>query len=182
VGLLLGRVGSSHFPRKFLFEEGGREADRRSGQVARTASSHAPMLAGLAVARETERMAWKYVHFFWEIRIIPLKDHHFGFISLLSHLHVGPHESMTCGVHGIYLKFGSFNGIDPIVPFFSFLSLFTASISYDMWPYKTFFYYIIYIRNIKISDGMSKLPNIAGPKRQSGPQFSMENCTIREHG
>jgi hypothetical protein len=29
---------------------------------------------------------------------------------------VGPHESMTCGVHGIYLKFGSFNGIDPIVP------------------------------------------------------------------
>jgi hypothetical protein len=30
---------------------------------------------------------------------------------------VGPHESMTCGVHGIYLKFGSFNGIDPIVPF-----------------------------------------------------------------
>jgi hypothetical protein len=48
---------------------------------------------------------------------IPLKDHHFGSISLLSHLHVGPHESMTCGVHGIYLKFGSFNGIDPIVPF-----------------------------------------------------------------
>jgi hypothetical protein len=29
---------------------------------------------------------------------------------------VGLHESMTCGVHGIYLKFGSFNGIDPIVP------------------------------------------------------------------
>jgi hypothetical protein len=29
---------------------------------------------------------------------------------------VGPHESMTCGVHGIYLKFGSFNGINPIVP------------------------------------------------------------------
>jgi hypothetical protein len=25
---------------------------------------------------------------------------------------------MTCGVHGIYLKFGSFNGIDPIVPIF----------------------------------------------------------------
>jgi hypothetical protein len=48
---------------------------------------------------------------------IPLKDHHFGSIPLLSHLHVGPHESMTCGVHGIYLKFGSFNGIDPIVPF-----------------------------------------------------------------
>jgi hypothetical protein len=47
---------------------------------------------------------------------IPLKDHHFGSIALLSHLHVGPHESMTCGVHGIYLKFGSFNGIDPIVP------------------------------------------------------------------
>jgi hypothetical protein len=48
---------------------------------------------------------------------IPLKDHHFGSIPLLSHLHVGPHESMTCEVHGIYLKFGSFNGIDPIVPF-----------------------------------------------------------------
>ena len=47
---------------------------------------------------------------------IPLKDHHFGSIPLLSHLHVGPHESMTCGVHGIYLKFGSFNGINPIVP------------------------------------------------------------------
>jgi hypothetical protein len=47
---------------------------------------------------------------------IPLKDHHFGFIPLLSHLHVGPHESMTCGVYGIYLKFGSFNGIDPFVP------------------------------------------------------------------
>jgi zinc finger SWIM domain-containing protein 3 len=30
---------------------------------------------------------------------------------------VGPHESMTCGIHGIYLKFGSFNGIDPIVPY-----------------------------------------------------------------
>jgi hypothetical protein len=29
---------------------------------------------------------------------------------------VGPHESMTCVVHGIYLKFGSFNSIDPIVP------------------------------------------------------------------
>jgi hypothetical protein len=24
---------------------------------------------------------------------------------------------MTCGVHGIYLKFESFNGIDPIVPY-----------------------------------------------------------------
>jgi hypothetical protein len=52
-----------------------------------------------------------------EIWIIPLKDHHFGSIPLLSHLHVDPHKSMTCGVHGIYLKFGSFNGIDPIVPF-----------------------------------------------------------------
>jgi hypothetical protein len=44
---------------------------------------------------------------------IPLKDHHFRSIPLLSHLHVGTHESMTCGVYGIYLKFGSFNGIDP---------------------------------------------------------------------
>jgi hypothetical protein len=26
---------------------------------------------------------------------------------------------MTCGVNGIYLKFGSFNGIDPIVPYFN---------------------------------------------------------------
>jgi hypothetical protein len=49
---------------------------------------------------------------------IPLKDYHFGSIPLLSHLYVGSHESMTCGVHGIYLKFGSFNGIDPIVPIF----------------------------------------------------------------
>jgi hypothetical protein len=49
---------------------------------------------------------------------ILLKDHYFGSIPLLSHLHVGLHESMTCGVHGIYLKFGSFNGIDPIVPWF----------------------------------------------------------------
>jgi hypothetical protein len=48
---------------------------------------------------------------------ISLKDHHFGSIPLLSHLHVGTHESMTCEVHGIYLKFGSFNGIDPIVSF-----------------------------------------------------------------
>jgi hypothetical protein len=56
--------------------------------------------------------------FFRKFGSIPLKDHHFGSIPLLSHLHVGPHESMTCGVHGIYLKFGSFNGIDPIVPFF----------------------------------------------------------------
>jgi hypothetical protein len=47
---------------------------------------------------------------------IPLKDHNFGSIPLISHLHVSPHESMTYGVHGIYLKFGSFNGIDPIVP------------------------------------------------------------------
>jgi hypothetical protein len=53
---------------------------------------------------------------------IPLKDHNFGSISLLSHLHVGPHESMTCGVHGIYLKFGSFNGIDPIVPIWIFIN------------------------------------------------------------
>jgi hypothetical protein len=58
------------------------------------------------------------VFFFWKFGTIPLKDHHFGSIPLLSHLHVGPHESMTCGVHGIYLKFGSFNSIDPIVPFF----------------------------------------------------------------
>jgi hypothetical protein len=49
---------------------------------------------------------------------IPLKNHHFRSIPLLSHLHMGPHESMTCGVHGIYLKFGSFHGIDPIVSSF----------------------------------------------------------------
>jgi hypothetical protein len=57
-----------------------------------------------------------------EIWIIPLKDHHFGSIPLLSHLHVGPHESMTYGVHGIYLKFGSFNDIDPIVPWFNYFT------------------------------------------------------------
>jgi hypothetical protein len=51
---------------------------------------------------------------------------------------VGPHESMTCGVHGIYLKFGSFNGIDPIVPKFNvwyfcliFFLLFVAESSID---------------------------------------------------
>jgi hypothetical protein len=62
---------------------------------------------------------WHYVliQYTGKFGSIPLKDHHFGSIPLLSHLHVGPHESMTCGVHGIYLKFGSFNGIDPIVPY-----------------------------------------------------------------
>jgi hypothetical protein len=64
-----------------------------------------------------------YIFFFWKFGYIPLKDHHFGSIPLLSHLHVSPHESMTCGIHGIYLKFGSFNGIDPIVFFFFFLPL-----------------------------------------------------------
>jgi hypothetical protein len=42
---------------------------------------------------------------------------------------------MTCGVHVIYLKFGSFNGIDPIVPnnnADSILSL--GSSIYDLWP------------------------------------------------
>jgi hypothetical protein len=63
---------------------------------------------------------------------IPLKDHHFGSIPLLSHLHVGPHESMTCGVHGIYLKFGSFNGIDPIVPLLGNLDLYHYYLTY-MW-------------------------------------------------
>jgi hypothetical protein len=28
----------------------------------------------------------------------------------------GSHESMTCGVNGIYLNFGSFNGMHPIIP------------------------------------------------------------------
>jgi hypothetical protein len=60
-------------------------------------------------------------YFLGKFGSIPLKDHHFGSIPLLSHLHVGPHESMTCGIHGIYLKFGSFNGIDPIVPIFYML-------------------------------------------------------------
>jgi hypothetical protein len=61
---------------------------------------------------------------------IPLKDHQFGSIPLLSHLHVGPYESMTCGVHGIYLKFGSFNGIDPIVPFLFYHSQLWTSLFY----------------------------------------------------
>jgi hypothetical protein len=65
------------------------------------------------------------VYFFGKFGSRPLKDHHFGSIPLLSHLHVGPHESITCGVHGIYLKFGSFNGIDPIVPYFFLKHLLT---------------------------------------------------------
>jgi hypothetical protein len=28
----------------------------------------------------------------------------------------GSHELMTCGVNGIYLNFGSFNGMHPIIP------------------------------------------------------------------
>jgi hypothetical protein len=51
-----------------------------------------------------------------EIWIHTIKRSPLWTIPLLSHLHVGPHESMTCGVHGIYIKFRSFNGIDPIVP------------------------------------------------------------------
>jgi hypothetical protein len=43
---------------------------------------------------------------------------------------VGPHESMTCEVHGIYLKFGSFNGIDPIVPKNYMFSLFRVEIKF----------------------------------------------------
>jgi hypothetical protein len=65
--------------------------------------------------------------FFWKFGSIPLKDHHFGSIPLLFHLHVGPHESMTCGVYVKYLKFGSFNEIDPIVLFFFFSSSTTRS-------------------------------------------------------
>jgi hypothetical protein len=65
-----------------------------------------------------EYIIFLFYFIFGKFGSIPLKDHHFGSIPLLSHLHVGPHESMTCGVHGIYLKFGSFNGIDPIVPLF----------------------------------------------------------------
>jgi hypothetical protein len=34
---------------------------------------------------------------------------------------------MTCEVHGIYLKFGSFNGIDPIVPTIKGLDLLKSS-------------------------------------------------------
>jgi hypothetical protein len=64
---------------------------------------------------------------FGKFRSIPLKDHHFRSIPLLSHLHVGPHESMTCEVHVIYLKFGSFNGIDPIVPCYYFVRRCMAS-------------------------------------------------------
>jgi hypothetical protein len=28
----------------------------------------------------------------------------------------GSHESMTCGVDGMYLDFGFFSGMDPIIP------------------------------------------------------------------
>jgi hypothetical protein len=71
------------------------------------------------VIEYTLRGRFTLFFFFLKFGSRPLKDHHFGSIPLLSHLHVGPHESMTCGVHGIYLKFGSFNGIDPIVLFFT---------------------------------------------------------------
>jgi hypothetical protein len=30
----------------------------------------------------------------------------------------GSHKSITCGVNGIYLNLQSFNGIDPIIPFY----------------------------------------------------------------
>jgi hypothetical protein len=47
---------------------------------------------------------------------------------------------MTCRVHGIYLKFGSFNDIDPIVPkknrrsvFFSSKRLLTVAGSAGAW-------------------------------------------------
>jgi hypothetical protein len=33
----------------------------------------------------------------------------------------GPHESMTCGGNGIYLKLQPFNGIDPIIPIICYL-------------------------------------------------------------
>jgi hypothetical protein len=33
---------------------------------------------------------------------------------------------MTCGVHGIYLKFGSFNSINPIVPYYIYKKTFIA--------------------------------------------------------
>jgi hypothetical protein len=47
---------------------------------------------------------------------------------------VGPHESMTCGVHGIYLKFGSFNGIDPIVPKINHIVLIVSGIIHSLTP------------------------------------------------
>jgi hypothetical protein len=71
---------------------------------------------GLEPATRIHKIGANDQKFTGKFGFIPLKDHHFGSIPLLSHLHVGPHESMTCGIHGIYLKFGSFNGIDPIVP------------------------------------------------------------------
>jgi hypothetical protein len=73
-------------------------------------------LTGFVLSFIAYRLHTYVIFLFGKFGSIPLKDHHFGSIPLLSHLHVGPHESMTCGVHGIYLKFGSFNGIDPIVP------------------------------------------------------------------
>jgi hypothetical protein len=40
---------------------------------------------------------------------------------------------MTCGVHGIYLKFGSFNGINPIVPYYYYKGQNMVSIQVQCW-------------------------------------------------
>jgi hypothetical protein len=46
---------------------------------------------------------------------VPLKDYDFRYIQLLSHLHVGPYESMTYETNVIYLKLQFFNDIDAII-------------------------------------------------------------------
>jgi hypothetical protein len=51
---------------------------------------------------------------------IPLKDPKFRYISLQVNDMWGSHESMICVVNGIYLTFGSFNGMDPISNFILF--------------------------------------------------------------
>jgi hypothetical protein len=54
---------------------------------------------------------------FWEIWIIPLKKiSRFRYMPLQVNDMWGSHESMTCGVNGIYLNFGFFNGMHPIIP------------------------------------------------------------------
>jgi hypothetical protein len=51
-----------------------------------------------------------------EIWIIPLKDLKVRYISWQVNDMWGSYESMTFEVNCIYLTFGSFNGIDPIIP------------------------------------------------------------------
>jgi hypothetical protein len=63
------------------------------------------------VYKSTNRNLWKF-------RSIPLKDHKVRYIPLQVNDMWGSHESMTCGFNGIYLIFGSFNGMNPNYKYF----------------------------------------------------------------